>query len=127
MTRTLISTGSAAEERIGFSRAVVDGDWVFAAGTAGFDYATGEISDDAAEQTEQTIQTIKSTLDKGGASLEDVVRAQIYISAVEYWEQVVPVIKRHFGEIRPAMTTLVATLVDPRMKVEIEVTAIKKR
>lgn len=127
MTRKLIFTGSAAEQRIGFSRAVVEGDWVFVAGTAGFDYATGEIPDDAAEQTEQTLQTIKSTLKEGGASLEDVVRAQIFISRPEFWEQVVPVIKRHFGDIRPAMTALIAQLVDPRMKIEIEVTAIKKR
>jgi len=127
MTRKLIFTGSAAEQRIGFSRAVVEGDWVFVAGTAGFDYATGEIPDDAAEQTEQTLQTIKSTLKEGGASLEDVVRAQIFISRPEFGEQVVPVIKRHFGDIRPAMTALIAQLVDPRMKIEIEVTAIKKR
>ncbi|MCH8886929.1 MAG: RidA family protein [SAR324 cluster bacterium] len=127
MTRKLIFTGSAAEQRIGFSRAVVEGDWVFVAGTAGFDYATGEIPNDAAEQTEQTLQTIKSTLKEGGASLEDVVRAQIFISRLEFWEQVVPVIKRHFGDIRPAMTALIAQLVDPRMKIEIEVTAIKKR
>ena len=80
-----------------------------------------------AEQTEQTLQTIKSTLKEGGASLEDVVRAQIFISRPEFWEQVVPVIKRHFGDIRPAMTALIAQLVDPRMKIEIEVTAIKKR
>ncbi len=126
MTRKLISTASAAEERIGFSRAVVEGDWVFAAGTAGFDYATGEISEDVAEQTENTLRTIRATLEKGGASLEDVVRAQIFISAAEHWEQVVPVIKRHFGAIRPAMTAVVAPLVDPRMKVEIEVTAVKQ-
>jgi len=127
MTRKLISTGSAAEERIGFSRAVVEGDWVFAAGTAGFDYATGEIAEDAAEQAEQTIRTIKATLAQGDASLEDVVRAQIFLSAAEVWEQVVPVIKRHFGEIRPAMTAVIAPLVDPRMKIEIEVTAVRKR
>jgi enamine deaminase RidA (YjgF/YER057c/UK114 family) len=126
MTRKLISTGSRFEEAAGYSRAVVDGEWVFVSGCTGFDYKAGTISDDVVEQTEQTFRNIEWALKEGGASLADVVRAVIYVADRADLEWISPVLKKHFGSIRPTNTTVIAALVDARMKIEIEVTARKK-
>jgi len=126
MTRKLISSGSEYERKFGYSRAVVDGDDVFVAGTTGFNYATGEISDDPAEQTRQTLRTIEGALKEAGASLKDVVRARYYLPDGEDWAAVSEVLGEIFGDIRPAATAVIAGLIDPRMKIEIEVTARKQ-
>ena len=123
MTRKLISSGSEFEELAGYSRAVVDGAWVFVSGTTGFDYAAGTISDDVVEQTEQTFRNIEIALTEAGASLADIVRIRIFVVDRADFEKIVPIIGRHCRAARPANTTVIAPLVDPRMKVEIEVTA----
>jgi len=124
--RQLISSGSDLEARYGYSRAVIDGDWVFVAGTTGFDYAAGTISEDSAEQTRQTFRNIGAALTEAGASLSDVVRARYIATNADEWETIARVIGEHFRDIRPAATAIIAGLVDPRMKIEIEVTARKR-
>jgi len=125
MTRRLISSGSAFEKTAGYSRAVVDGDWVFVSGTTGFDYEKMSISEDVIEQTHQTFRNIKAALEKAGVGLKDVVRARYILTDAADWQKVAPVFGEYFGEIRPANTTIVCGLVDARMKIEIEVTAKK--
>ena len=125
MTRKLISSGSEFERKIGYSRAVVEGEWVFVSGTTGFDYAAGSISDDPAEQTRQTRRNIEAALDQAGALMTDVVRANYIVPDVADWPAITEVLGATFGDIRPAATAIVAGLVDPRMKIEIEVTAKK--
>lgn len=127
MTRELISSGSAFEREACYSRAVLDGDFVFVAGTTGFDYATMTISDDVAEQTRQTFRNIEAALQKAGASLKDAVRATYYVVNVEDWPKIYAVFKEFLAESRPAATSIVCGLVDPRMKIEIEITARKRR
>lgn len=121
--RRLISSGSRFEELAGYSRAVVDGEWVFVSGTTGFDYRTGTIAADVVAQTEQTFRNIERALAEAGASLEDVVRVRVFLAEARLFERVAPVLGRVFRDVRPANTTVVAPLIDPRMKVEIEVTA----
>jgi enamine deaminase RidA (YjgF/YER057c/UK114 family) len=123
MTRRLISSGSQFERDIGYSRVVVDGEWAFVSGTTGFDYAAMTISDDVAEQARRTLENIASALGEAGFSLGDVVRANYILTRVEDWAACWPVLREHFGDIRPASTMIVAGLADPRMKIEIEVTA----
>lgn len=124
MARRLISSGSAFEEVAGYSRAVVQDPWVFVAGTSGF--KDGQIAEDVVPQAEQCLATIAAALDQGGATLADVVRVVVYITDAAYFQQVAPVLGAAFKGIRPANTTIVCGLVDPRMKVEIEVTALKR-
>jgi len=121
--RRLISSGSPFEAAAGYSRAVVDGEWVFVAGTTGFDYAAMTIADDPAEQARQALRNIASVLAKVGAGLGDVVRVRYYLPDLADWPKITPVLVEVFGAIRPAATALVCGLVDPRMKIEIEVTA----
>ena len=123
MARRLISTGSQFERDVGYSRVVVDGEWAFVSGTTGFDYGAMTISDDVAEQTRQTLQNITSALVEAGFSLADVVRANYILPSAEDFPECWPVLREYFGEVRPASTMLVAGLADPRMKIEIEVTA----
>ena len=125
MTRQLISSGSPFEEQIGYSRAVVDGDWIFVSGTTGFDYATMTIADDVAAQAEQCLRNITAALEQAGASLRDVVRVTYVLPDASQFERCWPVLRRHFGEIRPAAMMISAGLADPRMRIEIEVTALK--
>ena len=125
MTRQLISSGSQFEHDIGYSRAVVDGDWVFVSGTTGFDYATMTISDDVVEQAEQCLRNIEQALAAAGSLMSDVVRVRYILPRVEDFEPCWPVLRRYFGEIRPASTMFAAGLIDPRIKIEIEVTAHK--
>jgi len=121
--RRLISSGSTFEEQVGYSRAVVDGDWVFVSGTTGFDYATMTISDDVVEQAEQTLRNIAAALDEAGVSIEDVVRVRYLLPDAGDFECCWPVLRRWFGDVRPAATMMQVGLSDPRMRIEIEVTA----
>lgn len=125
MARKLISSGSTFEEQIGYSRAVVDGEWVFVSGTTGFDYSKMSISESLAEQTEQCMKNIVAALQQAGASLRDVVRVTYVLPNGADFPQCWPVLRKYFGEIRPAAMMISAGLADPRMKIEIEVTARK--
>jgi enamine deaminase RidA (YjgF/YER057c/UK114 family) len=124
--RRLISSGSPFEAAGGYSRAVADGEWIFVAGTTGFDYAKMTIALDAAEQARQALRNIAAALAEAGGSLADVVRATYYLPDAADWPAIVPVLGETFGAIRPAATALVCGLVDPRMKIEIEVTARRR-
>ena len=123
MPRRLISSGSSFEREIGFSRAVVDGEWIFVSGTTGFDYRTMTISDTLTEQTEQCLRNIQSALEQAGASLRDVVRVTYILPKGEDFPQCWPILRKYFGEVRPAATMISARLIDPRIQIEIEVTA----
>ena len=126
MQRRLISSGSTFEEQIGYSRAVVDGEWVFVSGTTGFNYATMTIEDDVVAQTEQTIRNIEHALVEAGASLTDVVRVHYILPSAGDFPRCWPALRRAFAAVRPAATMIEAGLSDPRMKIEIEVTALKR-
>ena len=126
MNRTLISSGSTFETQIGYSRAVVAGDWVFVSGTTGFDYSTMTISDDVVMQAEQCLKNIASALAQAGSSLQDVVRVTYVLPQTADFEPCWPVLRSYFVEVRPAAMMISAGLADPRMKIEIEVTAIKQ-
>ena len=121
--RRLISSGSTFERDIGYSRAVVDGDWVFVSGTTGFDYATMTIADDVAAQTEQCLRNIGHALEEAGASFADVVRVRYILPDAADFPACWPALRRAFGETRPAATMIAAGLSDLRMRIEIEVTA----
>jgi 2-iminobutanoate/2-iminopropanoate deaminase len=121
--RRLISSGSRFEAEAGYSRAVVDGEWILVAGTTGFDYAQMTIAEDPAEQARQALRNIEKALAEAGGALADVVRVHYYVPNIADWQAIVPVLGEAFGRIRPAATALVCGLVDPRMKIEIEVTA----
>ena len=125
--RRLISSGSTFEAEAGYSRAVVDGEWVFVAGTTGFDYAAMTILEDPAEQARQAFRNITAALTEAGASLADIVRVRYFVSDIADWSTIVPVLGEVFGTNRPAATALVCGLVDPRMKIEIEVTARRRQ
>ena len=126
MTRRLISSGSTFEHDIGYSRAVVQDDWVFVSGTTGFDYAAMTIADGVVAQAEQCLKNIASALEQAGASLGDVVRVTYVLPDADDFEPCWPVLKKYFGEVRPAAMMISAGLADPRMKIEIEVTALKR-
>ena len=121
--RRLISSGSTFEEQIGYSRAVVIDGWVFVSGTTGFDYATMTIADGIERQTEQCLRNIAAALGEAGATLADVVRVTYILPQGELFPRCWPVLRQHFGTSRPAATMLSAGLADPRMLIEIEVTA----
>lgn len=123
MARRRISQGSPFEVAIGYSRAVVDGNWIFVSGTTGFDYATMTISDDVAEQAAQCIRNIEWALGEAGACLADVVRVRYILPRRSDFEPCWPVLRSAFSEALPAATMIEAGLADPRMKIEIEVTA----
>ncbi len=121
--RRLISSGSEFETRIGYSRAVVDGDWLFVSGTTGFDYATMTISDDVAEQAEQTLKNIGAAMQEAGFGFEHIVRVHYILPDADDFEACWPILQTYLGEVRPAATMISAGLADARMKIEIEVTA----
>lgn len=125
MSRTLISSGSTFEAEIGYSRAVVQGDWVFVSGTTGFDYTTMTIAPDIETQTEQCLRNIEAALQQAGARLRDVVRVNYVLPDGGEFPKTWPVLRRFFGEVRPAAMMISAGLADPRMRIEIEVTALK--
>lgn len=124
--RRWIDQGSEFEERIGYSRAIVDGRWVFVSGTTGFDYAAGSISPDIDDQVRQALANIDDALARAGATAADVVRVRYYLPRTEDFERCWPALRDYFGSARPAATMLEAGLADPRMKIEIEVTALKR-
>jgi enamine deaminase RidA (YjgF/YER057c/UK114 family) len=126
VTRRLISSGSSFEREIGYSRAVVDGEWIFVSGTTGFDYQAMTIAEGLAEQTEQCLRNIESALGQAGASLRDVVRVTYILPKAEEFPQCWPILRKHFGDVRPAATMISAGLADPRMRIEIEVTARRR-
>jgi enamine deaminase RidA (YjgF/YER057c/UK114 family) len=123
MPRKLISSGSRFEAEVGYSRAVVDGDFIFMSGCTGYDYATMTISDDIVAQCEQTFRNIETALTQAGSSLADVVRVLIILPDRADWPACWPVFRKHLGDVRPASTMIVAGLADGAMKIEIEVTA----
>ena len=121
--RRLISSGSSFEEQIGYSRAVVDGDWVHVSGTTGFDYATMTISDDVVAQAEQCLANIRTALEEAGCAFADVVRVRYLLPDRADFEPCWPLLRGAFGDVRPAATMHECGLSDPRMRIEIEVTA----
>ena len=124
--RRLISSGSTFEAEIGYSRAVVVGPWIFVSGTTGFDFSTMTIADDVVVQAEQCMKNIAAALAEAGASVADVVRVHYLLPDAADFAPCWPVLRRWFGDVRPAATMLSAGLADPRMKIEIEVTALKR-
>jgi enamine deaminase RidA (YjgF/YER057c/UK114 family) len=123
--RQLISSGSTFETQIGYSRAVVVGEWIMVSGTTGFAYDTMSISDNVAIQADQCLRNISAALTQADSTLADVVRVHYILPDAADFPKCWPVLKQHFGDIRPAATMFVAGLSDPRMKIEIEVTAIR--
>ena len=126
MTRKLISSGSTFEAQIGYSRAVVDGDWIFVSGTTGFDYAKMTIANDVVAQAEQCLKNIDAALREAGSSLADTVRVTYILPNGADFAACWPVLRKYFGDVRPAATMISAGLADPRMKIEIQVTARKR-
>lgn len=123
MNRKLISSGSTFEKEIGYSRAVVVDGWVFVAGTTGFDYTTMTIADGIEDQVEQCMRNISAALAEAGCTFDDVVRVTYMLPDLADWEPCWPTLRRCFGESRPAATMITCGLGDPRMKIEIQVTA----
>jgi enamine deaminase RidA (YjgF/YER057c/UK114 family) len=119
----LISSGSPFERDMAYSRALVDGDWIFVSGTTGYDYTTMTISDDVATQTDQCFRNIAKALEQAGASLANVVRVHYILPNAADFPQCWPAMREHLGDVRPAATMFSAGLADPKMKIEIEVTA----
>ena len=126
MARKLISSGSPFEKSVGYSRAVVEGDWCFVAGTTGYDPVTREMPESAAAQARNALAVIEKALTEAGFAMNDIVRATYYFTDAAYWDEVGPTLGAAFGDIRPAATAMVVGLVKPEMKVEIEVTALKR-
>lgn len=126
MNRQLISSGSPFEAQIGYSRAVAQGPFVFVSGTTGFNYETMTIEDDVAAQAEQCLKNIDHALRQAGSSLADAVRVTYVLPNGDDFEACWPVLQKYFGDVRPAAMVLSAQLLDPRMKIEIEVTAMKQ-
>lgn len=126
MTRTLISSGSPFEAQVGYSRAVVDGDWCWVAGSTGYDPETRAMPDAVAEQAANALKVIEVALAEGGFALSDAVRVTYYLTDAAYWDEIVPVLGAAFGKIRPAATCIVCGLIRPEMKIEIEVTAKRR-
>jgi enamine deaminase RidA (YjgF/YER057c/UK114 family) len=128
VTRTLISSGSPFEKQVGYSRAVVQDNWCFVAGTTGPDPETQIFPEDVRDQTRNAFTIIETALAKAGFALSDVVRVTYYVTKGEYHDIIAPILGEKFGDIRPAATALiVAGLIRPEMKVEIEVTAMKAK
>ncbi|NJO03455.1 MAG: RidA family protein [Bacteroidia bacterium] len=126
MDRKLISSGSRFEEQVSYSRAVVVGQMVFVAGCTGYDYQNHIISDDIVEQAEQCFKNIEVALLQAGSSLADVVRVHYILKDPTAFDKCWPVIKKYFGEVKPAATAFCAQLLNEEMKIEIEVTAVKR-
>jgi enamine deaminase RidA (YjgF/YER057c/UK114 family) len=126
MARQLISSGSQFEHDIGYSRAVLDGEWVFVSGTTGFDYETMTISDNLLEQTEQCLKNIQSALRQADAEFADVVRVTYVLPNAARFPDCWPILRKYLGTVRPAAMMISAGLADPRMQIEIEVTARRR-
>ena len=126
MTRQHIRSGSTFEDQIGYSRAVVQGDWIFVSGTTGFDYATMTLAEGIEAQTERCLANIQAALHQAGSSLDDVVRVTYIVPDGSEFPACWPILRRHFERARPAATMISAQLMDPRMRIEIEVTALRQ-
>jgi enamine deaminase RidA (YjgF/YER057c/UK114 family) len=126
MDRQLIASGSAMEEEFAYSRALVHEDWIFVAGTTGFDYATMSVAEDVASQADQCFKNIVAALDRVPASLDDAVRVVYYLPDRNDFQACAQVIRKYFDRARPAATMIQAELLDPRLKIEIEVTVIHR-
>ena len=126
MARRLISSGSTFEAEMGYSRAVVDGEWVFVSGTTGFDYKTMTLADGIVAQAEQCFRNIEAALTEAGSGFADVVRVTYVLPDASEFAACWPVMRKYFGAVRPAAMMISAGLADPRMKIEIEVTARKQ-
>ena len=124
--KRLISSGSTFESEIGYSRAVVDGDWIFVSGTTGFDYSTMTIADDLLAQTEQCFKNIEAALREADAGLEDTVRVRYILPNAREFPECWPILRKYLGEVRPAATMIAAGLADPRMRIEVEITARRR-
>ncbi|MBU8546553.1 MULTISPECIES: RidA family protein [Roseomonadaceae] len=127
MARTRFSSGSRFEEEIGYSRAVIDGDWIFVSGTTGYDYATMTIEPGVVEQCEQTFKNIETALRQAGGRIDDILRVTFILPDRADWPPCWPVVKKWLGRARPASTMMVAGLQGPEMRIEIEVTARLRR
>jgi enamine deaminase RidA (YjgF/YER057c/UK114 family)/predicted N-acetyltransferase YhbS len=125
MSRQLISSGSTFEAQMGYSRGVVVEPWVFVSGTTGFDYSNMTISEDVVQQTEQCFLNIQAALVRANSSLKEVVRVTYILPVVADFEKCWPVLQKYFGDVRPAATMISAGVADARIKIEIEVTAMK--
>ncbi|KAK2590730.1 hypothetical protein QQS21_011580 [Conoideocrella luteorostrata] len=123
MSRTNISSGSAFEAQIGYSRAVVVDDWIMVSGTTGYDYETGQISGDVAQQTEQTLLNVNKALKEAGSSMADVVRVHYILPQRDDFPKTWTVLNKWFGDVKPAATMIQSALMKEEMKIEIEVTA----
>lgn len=122
--RRLFSSGSSFEKAWGYSRAVIEGDWIFVSGTTGFDYKTMTIADDPIAQTRQAFKNIEQALgEAAGVPLGSIVRCRYYLPHAADWQKIAPVIGEILADIRPAATALICDLIDPRIRIEIEVTA----
>ena len=127
MPRRLISTGSPFEKAAGYSRAVIDGDFAFVAGTTGYDYASMTMPADVTSQSRNCFRTIEAALKEGGFAMADIVRATYYITDAKDVDAHFAVCGEVLGDIRPAATLLIVVgLARPEMKVEIEVTAKRR-
>jgi enamine deaminase RidA (YjgF/YER057c/UK114 family) len=127
MPRRLISTGSPLEKTVGYSRAVIDGDFAFVAGTTGYDYATMTMPADVTSQSRNCFKTIEAALKEGGFAMTDIVRATYYVTDAKHIDEHFAICGEVLGDIRPAATLLVVTaLAKPEMKIEIEVTAKRR-
>ncbi|MCY4514421.1 MAG: RidA family protein [Candidatus Tectomicrobia bacterium] len=126
MARRLISSGSTFEKKVGYSRAVVQGDWCFVSGTTGYDYSTMQISEVLEDQIDNCFKTISGVLDEAGFSLSDVVRVLYIVPDRNMIAGVTATVGAYFGDIRPASTLIVAGLLEEEMKIEIEVTALRQ-
>jgi enamine deaminase RidA (YjgF/YER057c/UK114 family) len=123
VTTRRIDSGSEYEARYSYSRAVVSGGWVFVSGTTGMDYATMTLAEGVAEQCSQTLRNISAALAEAGAGLDDVVRVRYILPDAADFAACEPALRAAFARARPAATMLSAGLIDPAMKIEIEVTA----
>jgi len=127
MSRQLISSGSTFEKEIGYSRAVVEGDWIFVSGTTGYDYSTMTISENIDEQTDQCMKNIEAALKQANAEIKDIVRVLYIVPQADEFPKCWPILKKYFGEVRPAVTMIAAGLADSKMKIEIQVTALRQK
>lgn len=125
MERRNISSGSKFEAAGAYSRVVTVGPWIYLSGCSGFDYASGDISADTAQQADQTFRNIAGALNAAGAGLADIVRVQLILADAGDYEAVAPILRKHLDAVRPTSTAWEAKLMDPRMKIEIEVTAYR--
>jgi len=127
MNRRLITSGSTFEAEIGYSRAVVQGEWIFVSGTTGFDYATMTIPERIEDQVAQCLKNIEAALAQAGATMADIVRVTYVLPDAAEFPKCWPLLRQCFGTSRPAAMMISAGLADPRMRIEIEATAMRQR